>query len=99
MEITAVKNTIESGNAVLGIEFGSTRIKAVLIDENHNPIAQGGHSWENRFENGVWTYHMEDVWAGLQDAYSKLKSDVFETGAIFGPYKFNRSISLFNFMK
>ena len=78
MEITAVKNTIESGNAVLGIEFGSTRIKAVLIDENHNPIAQGGHSWENRFENGVWTYHMEDVWAGLQDAYSKLKSDVFE---------------------
>ena len=78
MEITAVKNTIESGNAVLGIEFGSTRIKAVLIDENHNPIAQGGHSWENRFENGVWTYHMEDVWAGLQDAYSKLKSDVLE---------------------
>lgn len=78
MEITAVKNTIESGNAVLGIEFGSTRIKAVLIDENHNPIAQGGHSWENRFENGVWTYHMEDVWAGLQDTYSKLKSDVLE---------------------
>ncbi|MCR5684071.1 MAG: FGGY-family carbohydrate kinase [Lachnospiraceae bacterium] len=70
------KECIEAGKAVLGIEFGSTRIKAVLIDEKHVPIAQGGHEWENRLENGVWTYHMDDVWAGLQDCYAQLKKDV-----------------------
>lgn len=78
MDIQTVKNTIENGNSVLGIEMGSTRIKAVLIDEKHNPIASGSHGWENRFENGVWTYHMDDVWTGLQDAYKNLKDDVFE---------------------
>ena len=65
-----------SGKESLGIEFGSTRIKAVLIDENCNPIASGGHTWENRLENGVWTYHIEDVWTGLQDAYAKLNDEV-----------------------
>ena len=50
-----VKEIIESGKAYLGIEFGSTRIKAVLIDEEHNPIASGSHTWENRYENGLWT--------------------------------------------
>lgn len=69
---------IESGNAVLGVEFGSTRIKAVLIDEDHKPIASGSYDWENRYENGVWTYHLEDVWTGLQLCYSKLRSDVGE---------------------
>ena len=78
MDIQAVKNVIENGNAVMGIEMGSTRIKAVLIDERHNPIAQGSHDWENRLENGVWTYHLEDVWSGLQDAFKNLKADVFE---------------------
>ena len=78
MDIQAIKSTIENGNAVLGIEMGSTRIKAVLIDENHNPIASGSHGWENCFENGVWTYHLDDVWAGLQDAYKNLKADVEE---------------------
>ena len=78
MDINAIKSTIENGNAVLGIEMGSTRIKAVLIDEKHNPIASGSHGWENRFENGVWTYHMDDVWTGLQDAYKNLKDEVFE---------------------
>ncbi|MBR5203471.1 MAG: ATPase, partial [Clostridia bacterium] len=58
--------------------MGSTRIKAVLIDEKHNPIASGSHGWENRFENGVWTYHLDDVWAGLQDAYANLKAEVLE---------------------
>ena len=76
MDIQSIKNTIENANAILGIEMGSTRIKAVLIDEKHNPIAQGSHGWENRFENGVWTYHLDDVWAGLQDAYKKLTEDV-----------------------
>ena len=78
MDIQAIKSTIENGSAVLGIEMGSTRIKAVLIDEKHNPIASGAHDWENRLENGVWTYHLDDVWTGLQDAYKKLKEDVFE---------------------
>jgi sugar (pentulose or hexulose) kinase len=67
---------IESGKSILGIEFGSTRIKAVLIDENHNPIAEGGHEWENRFENGVWTYSLDDIWTGLKDCYANLKKDV-----------------------
>ncbi len=78
MNIENIKATIQNGNAIMGIEMGSTRIKAVLIDENHNPIASGAHDWENRLENGVWTYHLEDVWAGLQDAYKNLKTDVFE---------------------
>ncbi len=78
MNINSIKSTIENGNSIMGIEMGSTRIKAVLIDENHNPIASGSHDWENRFENGVWTYHLDDVWAGLQDAFAKLKADVFE---------------------
>ena len=63
----------------MGIEFGSTRIKAVLIDENHNPIAAGDHEWENRLENGVWTYRLEEIWEGLQDSYDKLAEDVKST--------------------
>ncbi len=73
-----VKNTIVNGKAVLGIEFGSTRIKAVLVDENNMPIASGDHDWENRLENGVWTYTMEDIWTGLQDCYQKMTEDVKE---------------------
>lgn len=67
---------ISEGKAVLGIEFGSTRIKAVLIDEDYNPIASGAHDWENRLENGIWTYSLDDIWTGLQDCYSKLLDDV-----------------------
>jgi len=59
----------------LGIELGSTRIKAVLIDENHVPIASGGFDWENQFENGVWTYHLDEVWRGLQTSVSALIAD------------------------
>jgi len=62
----------------LGIELGSTRIKAVLIDENHVPIASGGFDWENQFENGVWTYHLDEVWRGLQASVSALIAD-FQT--------------------
>ena len=72
------KQTIEEGKAILGIEFGSTRIKAVLIDEDNNPIAQGSHEWENRFVNNLWTYSLEDIWHGIQDCYSSLKKDVNE---------------------
>jgi sugar (pentulose or hexulose) kinase len=70
------QKAIESGKTALGIEFGSTRIKAVLIGEDHAPIASGGHEWENRYENGIWTYSLEDVWTGLQDSYRNLSSEV-----------------------
>ncbi len=62
----------------LGIELGSTRIKAVLIDENHIPIASGSHEWENQLVDGIWTYSMEAVTTGIQDCYAKLKKDVQE---------------------
>ena len=70
------KECIASGKAVLGIEFGSTRIKAVLVDEKNKPIASGAHDWENRLENGIWTYSLDDIWTGLQDCYQKLAEDV-----------------------
>ncbi len=72
------QKAIESGKTVLGIELGSTRIKAVLIGEDHAPIASGSHEWENRYENGVWTYSLEDVWAGLQESFRNLSRDVLE---------------------
>ncbi|MGN0533953.1 MAG: xylulokinase [Eubacterium sp.] len=64
-----------NGTESLGIEFGSTRIKAILVDKDCNPIASGSHSWENRLENGIWTYHTKDIWTGLQDAYRELNND------------------------
>ncbi|HUI90328.1 MAG TPA: FGGY-family carbohydrate kinase [Anaerolineales bacterium] len=72
------QKAVESGKTVLGIEFGSTRIKAVLIGEDHAPIASGSYEWENRYENGVWTYPLEEVWAGLQESYRRLSSEVLE---------------------
>jgi sugar (pentulose or hexulose) kinase len=70
--------SINFDEIVLGIEWGSSRIKAVLIDKEHKPIASGGHAWENRYENGIWTYSMEAVWDGLHDAYANLVKDVKE---------------------
>ena len=70
------KSTIESGKAILGIEFGSTRIKAVLIDEENKPIAQGSHTWENQLENGLWTYSIDAIWNGVQDCYADLRTNV-----------------------
>ncbi len=70
------KQTIESGKAILGIEFGSTRIKAVLIDEENKPIAQGSHEWENQLVDGLWTYSVEAIWYGLQDCYADLRKDI-----------------------
>ena len=74
----SAREFIESGKSILGIEFGSTRIKAVLIDEKGAVLASGGHGWENRFENGVWTYTLDDIWGGLQDCYQDLLKDVKE---------------------
>ncbi len=72
------KTLIESGNAVLGIEFGSTRIKAVLINEKYEPIAGGSFTWENSLENGIWTYPLTQIHEGLQSCYADLKKDVKE---------------------
>ena len=72
----AIKNAIREGRTALGIEFGSTRIKAVLVDESHQPIAMGTHDWENRLENNIWTYSLEDIWNGLQGCYRSLTEDV-----------------------
>jgi sugar (pentulose or hexulose) kinase len=63
--------------ATLGIELGSTRIKAVLIDEQHNPIASGSYAWENRLENGVWVYPLEQAIEGIRACYSDLRQDVW----------------------
>lgn len=71
-----VKSAIENGKTALGIEFGSTRIKAVLAGEDNAPIASGAHDWENRYVDGIWTYTLEDIWGGLQDAYAKMAADV-----------------------
>ncbi len=76
MEKNQVKDALANGKTFLGIELGSTRIKAVLIGPDHSPIASGDHGWENKYENGIWTYSLDDVWNGLRDAYSKLSLDV-----------------------
>ena len=76
MDKNTVVQAIESGKTALGIEFGSTRIKAVLVGEDNAPVASGSHDWENRYENGIWTYSLEDIWGGLQDCYQKLAEDV-----------------------
>ena len=67
---------IAAGQAYLGIEFGSTRIKAVLTDKDGKVLATGGHGWENRLENGIWTYSEEDIFSGLKDCYRSLTKDV-----------------------
>lgn len=76
MDKNEIKQKIMDGETVLGIELGSTRIKAVLIGEDHLPIASGSFAWENRYENNVWTYHLEEVWAGIQESYQRLIEEV-----------------------
>ena len=67
---------IEDGEAVLGIELGSTRIKAVLIAPDASVLASGAHDWENQLEDGLWTYSEDAIWGGIQDAYADLVKDV-----------------------
>ena len=74
--IEEIRNDIENGGTSLGIEFGSTRIKAVLVDGTTTPVAQGSYEWENRLENGIWTYSLEDIWKGLRFCYQDLAADV-----------------------
>ena len=63
----------------LGIELGSTRIKAVLIDETHSPIASGSYAWENDLTDGVWTYPLEKAVQGVRTCYSRLRQDFENT--------------------
>lgn len=72
----AARAAIGDGRTALGIELGSTRIKAVLIGPDHAPLATGGHAWENQFVDRLWTYSLESVWAGLQACYADLAADV-----------------------
>ncbi len=74
----SIKEMIDAGKTAIGIEFGSTRIKAVMVDEAGKPIAQGDFGWENQYENGVWTYSLDMIWTGLKEAYAKLLADVQE---------------------
>jgi sugar (pentulose or hexulose) kinase len=79
MNQSDTRQAIASGRTALGIEFGSTRIKAVLIGEDHATIASGSYAWENQLEDGIWTYNLADVWTGLQAAYRALADEVQET--------------------
>ena len=76
IDTQAGRALIESGQAILGCELGSTRIKAVLITPEGASLATGGHQWENRLEDGVWTYHEDDIWSGLAAGYAALAADV-----------------------
>lgn len=75
-QVASVREAIEQGRTALGIEFGSTRIKAVLTGPDNQPVATGAHDWENQFVDRIWTYSLEAVWAGLQDCYASLARDV-----------------------
>ena len=70
------RQAIAEGRTALGIELGSTRIKAVLTDEDHAPLAVGSHDWENQFVDRIWTYSLDAVWTGLQQCYAALAADV-----------------------
>ena len=76
MGVVEAKAAILANKTALGIEFGSTRIKAVLVDDKNQPIASGAHEWENRYENGIWTYSLDDIWTGIQDCYQDMAKDV-----------------------
>lgn len=73
-----IRQAIQEGKTSLGIELGSTRIKGILVDEGCEVIASGGHGWENRYENGVFTYRLDDVWKGVQSCFADLARDVRE---------------------
>ena len=73
-----IQDKIAQGKTFLGIELGSTRIKATLIDDTFTPVAGGSHEWENRLENGYWTYSLDDIHNGIKSCYADLKKDVSE---------------------
>jgi len=74
----AYKTAIEQGQTAIGIEVGSTRIKTVLIDQHHTPLASGSHEWENSYSEGIWTYRLEALWKGVQDSYAKMAKNAMQ---------------------
>lgn len=78
MSNNEIKENILAGNTALGIEFGSTRIKAVLIDQNYNTVASGNYEWENKLIDGIWTYSLEDAWKGARASYAAMAQKVQE---------------------
>ena len=72
----SIQETLSKGNTFLGIELGSTRIKAVLIGDDFSPLASGTYDWENRLEDGIWTYHIADLWKGIQTSFQRLYEEV-----------------------
>ena len=76
MGVNEAKTAILENRTALGIEFGSTRIKAVLVDDKNQPIASGGYGWENQYVDGIWTYSLEEIWKGLQASYQDMAKDV-----------------------
>ena len=78
MEIEKIAKEIQNGDSILGIEFGSTRIKAVLINSKNEPVAGGAFDWENSLENGIWTYSLEEIHNGISTAFSDMKADVLK---------------------
>ena len=70
MKIEQIREAIGAGRTCMGMEFGSTRVKAVLIDDTHSVIAGGAVNWENRFENGIWTYDLADAVANMQACFA-----------------------------
>ncbi len=75
MNTDQIKSAIENGNTALGIELGSTRIKAVLVADNFQTVASGDFVWENELDQGIWTYSLEKVWAGIQTSYANLATE------------------------
>ncbi len=78
MEKKRIVDKIEEGKTALGLELGSTRIKAVLIDKEGIPLASGSFQWENKLVGDLWTYHLDDVWEGVSGCYQSLKEDVWQ---------------------
>ena len=76
MGVNEAKIAILENRTALGIEFGSTRIKAVLVDDKNQPIASGAYEWENQYVDGIWTYSLEEIWKGLQGSYQDMAEDV-----------------------
>ena len=75
-QVALTAEKIRAGKTSLGIEFGSTRIKAVLIDDTYHTIAAGDYGWASHLEDGLWSYSQEEIWTGLQTAYAALAEDV-----------------------
>lgn len=73
-----IKEKISKGETAIGIELGSTRIKATLIDDSFAPVASGSFEWENKYENGYWTYSLKDIHDGIRACFRSLANDVFE---------------------